>query len=71
MALEAVLAILVVVPFVVIDIAFFGSNLLKLFSGGWVPLLMAGTLMILMNTWVKGSRILFEKTRRGEVPLRR
>ena len=32
---------------------------------------MAGSLMVLIMTWVKGSRILMEKTRRGEVPLRR
>ena len=63
------MAAIVVVPFVIIDASFLGANLLKLFSGGWVPLVIAGTLMLLMVTWVKGSRILFEKTRRGEVPL--
>lgn len=58
-----------VIPFVLIDAAFLGANLLKLFSGGWVPLFMAASLMLMMLTWVKGSKILFDKTRRGEVPL--
>jgi KUP system potassium uptake protein len=63
------LAFLVVLPFVIVDCAFLGANLLKVMHGGWVPLLMAGSLMVLILTWVKGSRILMEKTRRGEVPL--
>lgn len=58
-----------VIPFILIDAAFLGANLLKLFSGGWVPLFMAASLMLMMLTWVKGTKILFEKTRRGEVPL--
>ena len=66
---KPILAVLVVLPFAIIDSAFLGANLLKVLHGGWVPLLMAGSLMILIMTWVKGSRILMEKTRRGEVPL--
>jgi KUP system potassium uptake protein len=62
-------ALVLVVPFFLIDAAFLGANLLKLFHGGWVPLLMAGSLMVLILTWVKGTRILTEKTRRAEVPL--
>jgi KUP system potassium uptake protein len=64
-----VLAVVVVLPFAIIDCAFLGANLLKVFHGGFVPLLLAGSLMLLIMTWVKGSRILMEKTRRGEVPL--
>lgn len=63
------LAILAMLPLVVIDASFLGANLLKVFHGGWAPLMMAGSLMVLMLTWVKGTRILQEKTRRGEVPL--
>jgi KUP system potassium uptake protein len=66
---KPILAVLVVLPFAIIDSAFLGANLLKVLHGGWVPLMMAGSLMILIMTWVKGSRILMEKTRRGEVPL--
>ncbi len=58
-----------VVPFLVIDVAFLIANLLKITSGGWVPLLLGGFLMIVMLTWRRGNRLLFEKTRRTEVPL--
>ncbi|WP_439500003.1 potassium transporter Kup [Bosea sp. (in: a-proteobacteria)] len=59
----------VIVPFLLIDVAFFSANLLKLFSGGYVPVLMAASLVLLMATWVRGTRILFDKTRKTDVPL--
>jgi KUP system potassium uptake protein len=37
-----------------VDVAFLGSNLLKIFSGGWVPLVVAGVIYIVMSTWTKG-----------------
>jgi len=46
-----------------------GANLLKVVEGGWVPLALGGALMALMYTWRRGSRLLFEKTRRQETPL--
>ncbi len=63
------LTIAVMAPFLVIDLAFFGANLLKLFTGGYVPVLLAITLIVVMLTWVKGTRILFDKTRKTDVPL--
>lgn len=59
----------VVVPFLLIDVAFFSANLLKLLSGGYVPVMMAASLVLLMSTWVRGTRILFDKTRKTDVPL--
>ncbi len=58
-----------VVPFLVIDVVFLSANLLKVVEGGWFPLLLGGLLMLVMLTWRRGSRVLFEKTRRLEVPL--
>jgi KUP system potassium uptake protein len=58
-----------VVPLLFIDVTFLAANLLKIFHGGWFPLLAGVALMTLMLTWRRGSRILFEKTRRLEVPL--
>ena len=58
-----------VAPFLFIDLTFLSANLLKVVDGGWFPLLLGGLLIILMMTWRRGSRILFEKTRRTEVPL--
>ena len=59
----------VILPFLAIDIAFFSANMLKLFHGGFVPVALAIVLVILMSTWIKGSAILFEKTRKADVPL--
>ncbi|MFO1183265.1 MAG: potassium transporter Kup [Bauldia sp.] len=59
-----------IAPFFAIEAVFVASNLLKFVEGGWVPLLLAAALMLLMITWRRGSRILLEKTRRSEVPLR-
>jgi KUP system potassium uptake protein len=58
-----------VVPFLIIDLVFFGANLLKVFEGGWVPLLLGAVVMVVMYTWRRGSRLLFEKTRKSETPL--
>jgi len=58
-----------IVPFLLIDITFLAANMLKVAEGGWVPLLLATILMVVMYTWRRGSRLLLEKTRRLETPL--
>jgi KUP system potassium uptake protein len=60
------LAALIVAPFVVIESVFLASNLTKVWSGGFVPLLLALGLVLLMWTWVRGTRILTETVRRDE-----
>jgi KUP system potassium uptake protein len=59
----------VMLPFLVIELAFLAANSLKIVSGGWVPILLGGVLVTLMVTWRTGTRFLAEKTRRQEVPL--
>ena len=59
-----------IAPFFLIDTTFCLSNSLKIISGGWVPLAFAVVVMMLMYTWKRGTRLLFEKTRRNELPLR-
>lgn len=44
--------------FLVIDLAFFGANIIKVLDGGWFPLLLAATVFITMMTWKKGRSIL-------------
>ena len=63
------LALLTMVPFLTIDLAFVSANLTKLLTGGYVPLLVGVALILIMSTWAKGTRILFEKTRKADVPL--
>jgi KUP system potassium uptake protein len=43
--------------FLVIDLAFFSANLLKIVQGGWVPLVVALGIFILMTTWQRGRQI--------------
>ncbi len=64
-----VAAAALVLPFLLIDCTFLSANLLKVLSGGWFPLLLGGFLLLIMLTWRRGSAILFEKSRRTEVPL--
>ena len=41
-----------------IELVFFGSGLLKLFAGGWIPLLVASLTGGLMVIWIRGRRLL-------------
>ena len=63
------LAAAVMVPLIVIDVTFLSANLLKVMEGGYVPLALGGLVMTVMYTWRRGSRMLFAKTRRQEMPL--
>ncbi|MFC3683864.1 potassium transporter Kup [Hydrogenophaga luteola] len=51
--------------FFLVDLAFFSSNLLKLFAGGWFPLLIGGVVFTLMMTWKQG-RALMAKAQQAE-----
>jgi KUP system potassium uptake protein len=58
-----------IAPFLFLDLTFLSANLLKVLEGGWVPLALGGWVMLLMYTWRRGSRLLFEKSRKLEFPL--
>src|SRR5438477_2913455 len=58
-----------ILPFVVVDMAFFSANLLKLLEGAWVRLLFGLLMAVMIWTWRRGAAILVGKTRRIEVPL--
>ncbi|MBX9683614.1 MAG: potassium transporter Kup [Hyphomicrobium sp.] len=62
-------ALALMVPFLLIEQVFFSANLLKLFEGGWVPLMIAAFLGLIMFTWVRGTRVLAKQTRRNEADL--
>jgi KUP system potassium uptake protein len=55
--------------FLVIDIAFFGANIIKVADGGWFPLLLAWIVFTVMTTWKTGRRILNERIQREARPL--
>jgi len=62
-------ALALMVPFLFIDLTFLTANLLKVAEGGWMPLALGALVMAIMYTWRRGSRLLFEKTRKQEMPL--
>ncbi len=58
-----------IAPFLFLDFTFLTANLLKVLEGGWVPLALGTWIMLLMYTWRRGSRLLYEKSRKLEFPL--
>ena len=59
-------AALIVMPLAIVELVFLSSNMLKVLQGGFVPLLLASGLVLMMWTWVRGSQLLSEQTRRDE-----
>ena len=55
--------------FLVVDFAFFASNRMKLFAGGWFPLVIGGVVFTLMITWKEGRQILNDKLRADALDL--
>lgn len=53
------------VPFLIVDLAFFGANIIKIADGGWFPLLVGGTIFTAMTTWFTGRRILTARLAEG------
>ncbi|WP_425639026.1 potassium transporter Kup [Agrobacterium radiobacter] len=66
---SAFIAAILLTPLFSIEAVFLAANLLKVHDGGWVPLALAGVIILVMWTWTKGSRYLREKISRNDVPL--
>jgi KUP system potassium uptake protein len=66
---KLVWALCMIAPMITLDTVFLLANGLKIATGGWLPLTMGGALFMLMSTWMRGTNILTEKTRRDSVPL--
>jgi KUP system potassium uptake protein len=55
--------------FLTIDLSFFSANAVKLFSGGWFPLVVAIALFVLLVTWKRGRALLLERLSPGAIPI--
>jgi KUP system potassium uptake protein len=55
--------------FVVVDIAFFSANVIKVLDGGWFPLVLGGAIFTLLATWKRGRALLYEKLKQDSMPL--
>lgn len=63
------LALGLIAPLLTLDLVFFGANILRVSEGGWVPLLIAAILGLVIVTWVKGRALLAIKIHGDTVPL--
>ena len=63
------IALLILIPFIALESVFAAANMLKVIDGGIVPLIMAGFMMLLMVTWVSGTRYLRRKDHRQAISL--
>jgi KUP system potassium uptake protein len=55
--------------FLIIDLSFWGANLVKVLDGGWVPLAVGLFIFIMMTTWKKGRKLLGQRIRDEVIPL--
>ena len=53
----------------IIDLLFLTSNSLKIAEGGWLPLLIAAAMFLVMDTWRRGRRVHMEIVRNESMPL--
>jgi KUP system potassium uptake protein len=55
--------------FLVVDIAFFSANLVKIVEGGWFPLAFGFAVFIVMATWKRGRALLLQRLETDSIPL--
>ncbi|WP_134681681.1 potassium transporter Kup [Paracoccus ravus] len=63
------LSVLIMLPFLALDLVFLGANLMKIADGGYVPLGIAAISLIIMGSWMRGTAIVSAKDRDAELPL--
>jgi KUP system potassium uptake protein len=61
----------VIGAFLVVDLAFFSANSVKIIEGGWFPLVVGAVVFTLMSTWRRGRQLLIERTSEDNPPLAR
>ncbi|RJF92333.1 potassium transporter Kup [Noviherbaspirillum saxi] len=55
--------------FIVIDAAFFSATTLKILHGGWFPVVLGTTMVVIMLTWKTGRELVFENLKSHAIPL--
>ncbi|KAB7645470.1 potassium transporter Kup [Polymorphobacter fuscus] len=58
-----------VATFLIIDTAYFASNLTKIPDGGWFPLLVGAIAFTFLTTWAKGRSLMQERLRESAMPM--
>jgi KUP system potassium uptake protein len=65
----APLAVAALLPLLLLELVFLGANLFKIHDGGYVPVLIASAIVVIMWTWRRGSRILANKAKDNNIPI--
>ena len=60
---------LVIIPLLLIDIAFFSANALKIPDGGWFPLAIGAVSFIVLTTWRKGRQLIGAEISKQSIPM--
>jgi KUP system potassium uptake protein len=64
-----VLVVLVAGSLLVVDIAFFAANAIKIPEGGWFPLAMGVVSFTVLTTWRRGRRMVSEEMAKQSIPM--
>jgi KUP system potassium uptake protein len=64
------LSIAATVFFFIVDVTYFGANIVKVFEGGWFPLLIGALMFTLMMTWKQGRALVAERLRDDAIDLK-
>ncbi len=62
-------SLLVAGSFIVVDLSFVSANLMKVFEGGYVPLIVAAVIFFLIWTWRRGRQLMLQRLERDTLPL--
>lgn len=62
-------ALLGATPFLIIDLAFFSANALKIADGGWFPLAFGLLVFLLLTTWKQGRSLLSRRLEAESIPV--
>ncbi len=55
--------------FIMVDISYFGANLIKVPDGGWVPLAMGLIIFTLLTTWSRGRKLMQDRMKEAAMPI--
>ena len=62
-------ALPILAVFFIVDIAYFGANLIKVPDGGWVPLAIGLTIFTMLTTWSRGRKLMQQEMAEGAMPI--
>lgn len=62
-------AVPLVAVFLIVDIAYFSANLIKVPQGGWVPLLIGFVIFTLLTTWSRGRELMRQSMTESALPI--